>query len=142
MFIAKQKMDFREPSLLKLRDWISIEKLDWVILSQNPAALHLLYKFDWDYSSENPSAINLLEKNIDGINWNWLSEIPALISILEKNLDKVDWVLLSVNPAIFNYDYQKIKEIRKKLNKEVYEYYWHPLKMNYWMFQEENYDNI
>ena len=40
--------------LCKLRDWILIEKLSWMHLSQNI------------------NAIYLLEKNIDKINWEYL----------------------------------------------------------------------
>ena len=41
----------------KLLHWIDIEKLDWLHLSENPAAIHLLEsnpkKIDWEWLSEN-----------------------------------------------------------------------------------------
>ncbi len=40
---------------IKLRDWIDINKLDWVTLS------------------ENPNAIELLKENPEKINWTFLS---------------------------------------------------------------------
>jgi hypothetical protein len=88
-------MEFREPSLLKLRDRIPL--VDWYYLSLN----------------------------------------PATIPLLEKNLNKVSWFGLSRNPAIFNYDYQKIKEKNREINKEVCEWYWHPNRMDNWQWQED-----
>ena len=41
--------------MLKLRDWIDINKINW------------------EYLSFNPNAIELLKKNKDKINWNYLS---------------------------------------------------------------------
>jgi hypothetical protein len=69
-----------------------------------------------------------------------LSRKPAAIHLLEANPDKINWVFLSQNPAIFNYDYQKIKEKNRELNKEVCEYYWHPKRMDNWQWQEETED--
>jgi hypothetical protein len=65
--------------------------------------------------------------------------------LFEQNLDKVNWTKFSydqwcdlyINPAIFNYDYQKIKEKNREINKEVCEYYWHPSRMNNWQWQED-----
>ncbi len=52
--------------MLKLRDWIDINKLNWEHLSINPNAIELLKenqdKINWDYLSENPNAIELLKK--------------------------------------------------------------------------------
>jgi hypothetical protein len=91
-------MEFRESSLLKLRDWIPLDKLDWKRLSSNPAAIHLLEKnmskVNWIWLSRNPAAIHLLEKNLNKVDWWWLSSNPAAIHLLEKNLSKVDWGML------------------------------------------------
>jgi len=55
--------------IMNLREWIPIDKLDWVKLSANPNAIHVLEqnldKIDWDMLSRNPNAIHLLEKNLD-----------------------------------------------------------------------------
>ena len=65
---------------MKLREWIPFDKLDWVNLSKNPNAIHIL------------------EKNFDKLDWVNLSKNPNAIHILEQNLDKVCWWALSSNP--------------------------------------------
>jgi hypothetical protein len=79
----------------KLLDWIDIDKLNWVELSKNPNAIHLLEqnqdKIDWKYLSRNPNAVFLLEQNQDKIDWDMLSYNPYALSILEKNKDKINW---------------------------------------------------
>jgi len=79
----------------KLLDWIDIDKLDWVELSLNPNAIHLLEqnqdKIYWKHLSRNPNAVFLLEQNQDKINWEYLSYNPYALSILEKNKDKINW---------------------------------------------------
>jgi hypothetical protein len=57
-------------SIYKLKQWV---KIDWMCLSVNPNAIHLL------------------EKNLDEIYWEGLSLNPNAINLLEKNLDKIDW---------------------------------------------------
>ena len=53
--------------MLKLRDWININKLNWYGLSFNPNAIELLKenknKINWDYLSLNENAIKLLKEN-------------------------------------------------------------------------------
>ena len=44
----------------RLREWVHPEKLDWDLLSQNPAAIHIL------------------EQNLDKINYDCLSANPAI----------------------------------------------------------------
>jgi hypothetical protein len=58
--------------MCKLKNWISIDKLDSYSLSKNP------------------NAIPILEKNVDKIDWDYLLQNPNAISILEKNVDKID----------------------------------------------------
>ena len=53
---------------LKLRDWVDINKLNWVRLS------------------ENPNAIHLLERNIDKIEWDWLSRNPSIFEYDYKSM--------------------------------------------------------
>jgi hypothetical protein len=55
-----------------------------------------------------------------------------------SKINGISWCYLSGNPAIFTYDYQKIKEKNKELNKEVCEWYWHPSRMNSWQWQNED----
>ena len=63
--------------MLKIRDWIDINKLSCVKLS------------------ENPNAIELLKKNQDKINWEYLSQNPNAISLLKENQEKINWLYLS-----------------------------------------------
>ena len=98
----------------KLLDWINIDKIDWMHLSRNPAAIHLLeanpQKIDWYWLSENPAAIHLLEANPDKIDWYWLATNPVAIHLLKENQDKISWQALSKNPVIFQYDYDAMKK--------------------------------
>ncbi len=62
-----------------LRDWISLNKLDW------------------RYLSININAIELLRKNRDKIDWELLSANPAAIELLRENQDKINWLNLASN---------------------------------------------
>ena len=108
-------MNQYEP-LYKLLDWIDINKLDWISLSQNsnPNAIDLLEKnpdkIYWDNLSLNPNAIHLLEKNQDKINWYYLFKNSNAIHLFEKNPDKINWNMLSENPSMFEIDYRTMKK--------------------------------
>jgi hypothetical protein len=134
-------------------------------LNENPAAIKLLEKYknvneiNWFCLSYNPAAIKLLEQNIDRIDWMGLSKNPAAIYLIEKYPDRIDflslcknqnaiellekykymiknyWYNISSNPAIFEYDYNKMDEYFGKLNKEIYEYYWHPSRIDKFKWQ-------
>ena len=79
--------------MYRLKHWIYIENLDWMSLSANPNAIHLL------------------EKNPNKINWHNLSSNPNAIHLLEQNQDKINWQILSGNPSIFDLvDYETLKE--------------------------------
>jgi hypothetical protein len=53
---------------LKLKEWVQI---NWVGLSSNPNAIHMiennLDKVDWETLSMNPNAIHILENNLDKV---------------------------------------------------------------------------
>ena len=102
--------------MLKLRDWIDINKLYWDLLSLNT------------------NAIELLKKNKNKINWINLSSNPNAIELLKENQNKIDWVLFSQNPNIFTYDYKKMKETIKNsgIVEELMAYIFHPRNMNKW----------
>ena len=101
---------------MKFRPFIQDKYIDWVYLSENPAAIHLLEpnldKVSWDLLSQNPAAIHLLEANPEKIVWYNLSQNPApgAIKLLAANPEKIDWYNLSRNPSIFEYDYQAMKD--------------------------------
>ena len=74
----------------ELKSWIKLDKTNWNYLLQKiPVIRHLFgKKIDWIMLSANPSAIHLLEKNPDKISWSCLSRNPAAIHLLEKNKKK------------------------------------------------------
>jgi hypothetical protein len=78
--------------MLKLRDWVDINKIDWNGLSLNTNAIDLLKEnkdnINWNFLSENKNAINILEENKNKINWNWLSGNPNAIELLNINQKK------------------------------------------------------
>ena len=136
-------MDYYLGPLCKLRDWIPIEKLDWVKLSANPNAIHLLEqnldKIDWPHLSTNPNAINLLEQNLHKINWNWLSVNSNAIPMLEQNKDKIDWYVLSSNPSIFVYDWVAMRNRLGLFKEELVAKQFHPKNIDKfvsWGFEE------
>ena len=71
------------PTKYVLLDWIDKDKLEWMMLSQNP------------------NAIDLVKKNQVNISWTLLSQNPNAIDLLKENQDKIDWYELSANPSIF-----------------------------------------
>lgn len=102
-----------------LREWISIDKLDWDHLSFNPNAMELLkanprptrirfigagslvtqHKNNWGMLSYNPSAMDLLMDNPDNIDWMSLSENPsaAAIELSTDNQFLIHWAELSTH---------------------------------------------
>lgn len=72
----------------ELLPWIDNSKLDFDILSKNPAAIHLLEanpdKIDWDYLSKNPAAIHILMANPNKIDWGLFSENPVIFDLVPK----------------------------------------------------------
>ena len=59
----------------KLLDWIPLEKLNYSILSENPA----------------PVAIHILEQNPDKIEWKMLSKNPATFTYDYKHIAEHRW---------------------------------------------------
>jgi hypothetical protein len=102
--------------MLKLRDWVDIDKIDWSSLSLNP------------------NAIELLKQNKDKINWVLLSLNPNAIELLKENQDKIDWWNFSKNPSIFTYDYKLMKEKMKNsgIVEELMSVIFHPKNMKKW----------
>ena len=75
----------KQYEIYKLLDWIDINKLNWTpgdpdVFNQN------LYKINWNLMSRNPAAIQLLEQNQDKINWYNLSENPSIFTYNYKEL--------------------------------------------------------
>ena len=111
---------------MKLLDWIPEDKLNWIGLSKNPNALHLLEqnpdKIFWHSLSQNPNAIHLLEKHLDEIDWENLSGNPNALHMLEANSNKIAWWRLSMNPSIFEIDTKQTQIHLIKKAKDTYDY--------------------
>ena len=125
--------------MLKLRDWIDINKINWDGLSINPNAIELLKenqdKICWFNLSYNTNSIELLKKNKNKINWIILSENPNAIELLKENQDKINWFRFSENSNIFTYDYKLMKETMKNsgIAEELMSVIFHPKNMNKWI---------
>jgi hypothetical protein len=83
-----------------------LEKIDWSMLSRNPAAMHILndpkyYKYiDWGNILHNKNAVKLVKNNLHRIviqYWYLLCEQPHLIEIIEQHMNNINWYSLSVN---------------------------------------------
>jgi hypothetical protein len=134
-------MSFNRP-ILKLRDWINIdkisslqlsleflinnpEKIKWYYLSSNNKAIELVKKNpdknNWIYISYNKNykTIELIMKNKDKINWSRLSANKNVIEILERNPNKIVYSFLSSNPSIFTYDYEAMRKNNLDFEEEL-----------------------
>lgn len=84
--------------MLKLKDWVKQDKLNWSILCRNPNAIQMIEakpsSINWYRLSENPEACHLLQANLkrsfhdgnpfynyDDVKWNYISENPGVIII-------------------------------------------------------------
>ena len=103
--------------MLKLRDWIDINKINWECLSFNP------------------NAMELLKENKDKIFWCYLSLNPNAIELLKENQDKINWWKFSQNPNIFTYDYKLMKLNMKNsgIAEELMSVIFHPKNMEKWI---------
>jgi len=97
--------------MMKLRDWVNPNKINW------------------DKFSSNPNAIEILKANSNKINWDLLSRNANAIEILEANKEKIDWGLLSRNPSIFTYDYEKMRNSNLELKEEIIAKALHPKRI-------------
>lgn len=110
MLLAAEAVHIPGKPILKLRDWIPQEEMDFTHLSQNENAIDLLEanmdKINWFSLALNAGAAHLLEANIQMFDvdcavyfWKRLSINPSAIRLLEQNLKHVNWSRLSKNPA-------------------------------------------
>jgi hypothetical protein len=106
-----------------------INKIEWGMLSRNPAAMHIIndpkyYKYiDWKSILYNKNAIEFIKKNMDNVknHWSHICKQPHLIDIIEQNMDKIDWVSLSENDdaihiLLNNIDKANIDNLRHNKN--------------------------
>jgi len=81
-----------------------LNKINWMTLSKNPAAMHILnniniHMIGWYNIIFNKNACELIKNNLHMVEkyWNTISKQPHLIEIIECNMDKVSWDELSEN---------------------------------------------
>ena len=89
---------------MKFLNWFPENRLNWILLSINPNATHLLEKYpdkiSWNYLSLNLDKLlcdTSSRKNLNKINWIYLSRNPQAILLLEQNFDKIDLDFSSLN---------------------------------------------
>jgi hypothetical protein len=132
----------------------NMHKIDWHILSGNPAAIEILKEnldlISWDVLSTNPAGIEILRNNLGRINYTYFPSNTSEegISILGNNLEKIDeygWKFLSCNK-------NAIEILKKNMDKVD----WHCLSINdnaiellekyphkiYWPYLSENINAI
>ena len=97
----------------------NLDKVDWIVLSQNPGAIELLKtnpdKISWRYLSCNPNAGELLKQRHyhenslsvpeyyklelnNKLSWEFLSANPCAIELLKANPARIHWEELARNP--------------------------------------------
>jgi len=82
-----------------------LDKIKWVMLSINPAAMHILnnpkyYKYIvWENFILNENSIEFVKNNVDLLDeyWYYICKAAHLIDIVEQHMDKINWNGLSFN---------------------------------------------
>jgi len=96
-----------------------LDKIDWMALSRNPAAMHILndpkyYKYiHWCGIIFNKNAVELVKNNLHMIGdyWPYIYYQPHLMDIIEQNMDKINWYCLSENYNAIHILEQNIEKI-------------------------------
>ena len=82
-------------SIYKLQFWMDgmMNKIDWIMLSMNPAAINLirsnLDKIDWFCLSSNPAAIDILKAHPDKICWELFAKLSEAIDMIKESAEKI-----------------------------------------------------
>jgi hypothetical protein len=90
---------------------------------------------NWVILSKNPNAIHILKNNLDKVDWNSCILNPNAIHILEQNLNKVTCLCLlsSTNNAIHlvaPLNHQQMKENNREFFEELVSFVCHPNWLN------------
>jgi hypothetical protein len=135
----------------KLRDWIDKDKLIWYDINQPYNLKKNFYeiikdypeKINWPEEALNEIAIDLLEENMYRVIWQDV-ETYNNKEVLEdyQEVDNtfwttasvpesknIDWWHFTLNPNVFVLDYEKMKESKKDINREIIEKAWHPSRV-------------
>jgi hypothetical protein len=79
--------------MYKLDDWVDASKLEPYFISKNPRALRYLQenpsRINWMWLSQNKAALHLL--NESNINWPFLSCNENAMELLLENKDKINF---------------------------------------------------
>lgn len=135
----------------KLRDWIDKDKLIWYDLNQPYNLKKNFYemiidypeKINWPEESLNKIAIDLLEENMYRVIWQDVEtynnkevledyqEVDNTFwtTTSEPESKNIDWWHFTLNPNVFVLDYEKMKESKKDINREIIEKAWHPSRV-------------
>ncbi len=99
--IISSNLDKIDPNILSCIpdavQFLEFDKINWVELSANHNAVHLLEKYpekiDWSGISVNSKAIHILEKNINKIKWNMIyhNKNPGIFRLIEKYCPNIIW---------------------------------------------------
>lgn len=99
---------YHTPQVYALRDWISMDRIEWATFCKNPLVIFFLKKhpeyfeeIHWWMLSKNPNAMDFLLEHQEHIEWNQLclnTHIDA-ISLLWFKKQRINWSLLSTNPS-------------------------------------------
>jgi len=95
-----------------------LDKINWYILSVNPAAMHILndpkyYEYiDWCGIVCNKNAAELVKNNLHMVvqYWTRICRQPHLMDIIEQYMERINWAVLSEN-------YNAIHILEKNLDK-------------------------
>ena len=103
-FLEQSKQLYQKPeSSLLIRQVLHTmeDYIDWIALSSNPSAIHLLrkypHKINWPNLCLNPNGIELLMENEDHIHWKSLCRNPNARPLFDKYPFRIHWDIISMN---------------------------------------------
>ena len=124
--LLKRKKELSDLRHILYKEEIESYKVLWFDIIEHiydEELMNELVEFNINNWEENKFYIYFTEKN--------KSLYYKLVNYFWENYD-----LQITKPHTYNY--QKIKEKNKDINREVCEYYWHPNRMDLWLWQEED----
>lgn len=128
-------LSIKYESKYKLLEWIDPKNLEWDGLCRNthPAAMKIIEEnldeldyVDWVVLSRNPSAEHILRGNLDKIYWPSASENPAILDLLLERLDLLDWQVFAGQTKAYDVLKNELSFIKK-----FYYFYSNPSMMKF-----------
>jgi hypothetical protein len=103
---------------------------------------HILPYLDSYILSENPEAVDFITTTPEKIYWPKFCKNPAAIPYIQCNTDKIKPSIWQ-NPGIFELDYQAMSIQRTKiLLEELMEKSLHPSRIEYWIMNDVEIDDL